>query len=104
MILSSLIILHTASFFHEFWKRKQAEIEYEWDVADFEDGEVFVKTFCFFAVTVAFLLELNSKKKYHFFYLTHKSISSEINCVSLKKTPKNKTRTKQNKPTKQEML
>ncbi|XP_061192079.1 anoctamin-4-like isoform X3 [Saccostrea echinata] len=32
-----------ASFFHEFWKRKQAEIEYEWDVADFEEGEETVR-------------------------------------------------------------
>jgi len=29
-----------ASFFHEFWKRKQAELEYDWDVADFEQEEV----------------------------------------------------------------
>lgn len=32
----------SASFFLEFWKRRQAEIEYEWDVADFEEGEVIV--------------------------------------------------------------
>ena len=30
----------SASFFHEIWKRKQAEIEYDWDVADFEQEEV----------------------------------------------------------------
>ncbi|XP_052279240.1 anoctamin-4-like isoform X4 [Dreissena polymorpha] len=29
-----------ASFFHEFWKRKQAELEYDWDIADFEDEEI----------------------------------------------------------------
>ncbi|XP_055954803.1 anoctamin-4-like [Patella vulgata] len=28
-----------ATFFHEMWKRKQAEIEYDWDVADFEQEE-----------------------------------------------------------------
>ncbi|ESO89283.1 hypothetical protein LOTGIDRAFT_106472, partial [Lottia gigantea] len=28
-----------ATFFHEMWKRKQAEIEYDWDVADFEEEE-----------------------------------------------------------------
>ncbi|WAR09218.1 ANO5-like protein [Mya arenaria] len=32
-----------ASFFHEFWKRKQAELEYEWDVADFEEEEETVR-------------------------------------------------------------
>lgn len=35
------LFVTTATFFHEFWKRKQAEIDYEWDVADFEEGEVF---------------------------------------------------------------
>ena len=30
----------SASFFHEIWKRKQNEIEYDWDVADFEQEEV----------------------------------------------------------------
>ncbi|KAL3882735.1 hypothetical protein ACJMK2_029046 [Sinanodonta woodiana] len=28
-----------ASFFHELWKRKQIELEYEWDTADFEQEE-----------------------------------------------------------------
>ncbi|KAK3580687.1 hypothetical protein CHS0354_017969 [Potamilus streckersoni] len=28
-----------ASFFHELWKRKQVELEYEWDIADFEQEE-----------------------------------------------------------------
>ena len=36
--------MFSASFFQEFWKRKQAEIEYEWDVADFESEEVKIKT------------------------------------------------------------
>ena len=31
-----------ASFFHELWKRKQAEIGYDWDVAEFEQEEVSV--------------------------------------------------------------
>ncbi|XP_056015162.1 anoctamin-4-like isoform X6 [Ostrea edulis] len=39
----AIIMALWASFFHEFWKRKQAEIEYEWDVADFEDGEETVR-------------------------------------------------------------
>ena len=88
MILS-FIILHTASFFHEFWKRKQAEIEYEWDVADFEDGEVFSKHFAFLLLLFCccFFVGVELLKKYHFFYLTHKSISLEINCVSNKKKP-----------------
>lgn len=30
----------TASFFQEFWKRKQHELEYDWDCADFESEEV----------------------------------------------------------------
>ena len=30
----------TATMFLEFWKRKQAEIQYDWDVADFELEEV----------------------------------------------------------------
>lgn len=32
--------MFSASFFQEFWKRKQAEIQYEWDVGDFETEEV----------------------------------------------------------------
>ena len=36
------LFVTTATFFHEFWKRKQAEIDYEWDVADFEEGEVII--------------------------------------------------------------
>lgn len=32
-----------ASFFHEIWKRKQNEIEYDWDVADFEQEEETVR-------------------------------------------------------------
>ncbi|RUS88406.1 hypothetical protein EGW08_003862 [Elysia chlorotica] len=28
-----------AAFFHEMWKRKEAEIEYDWDVADYEEEE-----------------------------------------------------------------
>nr|XP_022287592.1 anoctamin-4-like isoform X1 [Crassostrea virginica] len=39
----AIVMALWASFFHEFWKRKQAEIEYEWDVADFEDGEETVR-------------------------------------------------------------
>ncbi|KAK3097463.1 hypothetical protein FSP39_009845, partial [Pinctada imbricata] len=35
----SIVMALWASFFHEFWKRKQAEIEYEWDVSDFEEEE-----------------------------------------------------------------
>lgn len=30
-----------AVFFIEFWKRHQKEIEYDWDVSNFEDEEVF---------------------------------------------------------------
>lgn len=30
----------SASFFHDFWKRKQNELEYDWDTADFEMEEV----------------------------------------------------------------
>ncbi|XP_053397685.1 anoctamin-4-like isoform X3 [Mercenaria mercenaria] len=32
-----------ASFFHDFWKRKQNEIEYDWDTADFEMEEETVR-------------------------------------------------------------
>ena len=32
--------LVSATMFLEFWKRKQAEIQYDWDVADFEMEEV----------------------------------------------------------------
>ncbi|KAK3580685.1 hypothetical protein CHS0354_017968 [Potamilus streckersoni] len=32
-----------ASFFHEFWKRKQVELEYEWDTSDFEQEEETVR-------------------------------------------------------------
>ncbi|GFO42122.1 anoctamin [Plakobranchus ocellatus] len=28
-----------SAFFHEMWKRKEAEIEYDWDVADYEEEE-----------------------------------------------------------------
>ena len=31
-----------ATFFIEFWKRQQARIQYDWDVADFEENEVFL--------------------------------------------------------------
>lgn len=37
----------SASFFQEFWKRKQAEIEYDWDVANFEADEVNIKKMFF---------------------------------------------------------
>lgn len=40
MTMKLSLLCVAASFFLEFWKRKQAEIEYEWDVADFEEGEV----------------------------------------------------------------
>lgn len=39
----AIVMALWASFFLEFWKRKQAEIEYEWDVADFEEGEETVR-------------------------------------------------------------
>ena len=39
IVIDSLTVF-SASFFHELWKRKQAEIEYDWDVADFEQEEV----------------------------------------------------------------
>jgi len=29
-----------ATFFIEFWKRQQARIQYDWDVADYEETEV----------------------------------------------------------------
>lgn len=29
-----------ATFFIEFWKRQQARIQYDWDVADYEEVEV----------------------------------------------------------------
>ncbi|KAL5010642.1 hypothetical protein ScPMuIL_012947 [Solemya velum] len=32
-----------ASFFHEIWKRKQHEVEYDWDVAEFEQDEETVR-------------------------------------------------------------
>ncbi|KAL3882736.1 hypothetical protein ACJMK2_029047 [Sinanodonta woodiana] len=32
-----------ASFFHELWKRKEVELEYEWDTADFEQEEETVR-------------------------------------------------------------
>ena len=31
----------SATFFIEMWKRRTAEIEYDWDVADFEE-EVYI--------------------------------------------------------------
>ena len=35
-------MLLAATVFLEFWKRKQAELKYDWDVADFELEEVTV--------------------------------------------------------------
>lgn len=35
-VVFAFVMALWASFFHEFWKRKAAELEYEWDVADFE--------------------------------------------------------------------
>ena len=37
--------MFSASFFLEVWKRKQAELEYDWDVADFEQEEVTAQLF-----------------------------------------------------------
>ena len=34
------MIFSTATMFLEFWKRRQAEIAYEWDLLGFEDEEV----------------------------------------------------------------
>nr|XP_022287595.1 anoctamin-4-like isoform X1 [Crassostrea virginica] len=42
-VFFSVFMALWATFFHEFWKRKQAEIDYEWDVADFEEGEETVR-------------------------------------------------------------
>lgn len=39
----AIVMALWASFFLEFWKRRQAEIEYEWDVANFEEGEETVR-------------------------------------------------------------
>jgi len=36
----AIVMALWASFFQEFWKRKQAELEYEWDVEAFEMEEV----------------------------------------------------------------
>lgn len=33
-----------ATFFMEFWKRQQARIQYDWDVADYEEAEVSAMT------------------------------------------------------------
>ena len=33
-------ICYTATTFLEFWKRRQAEIAYEWDLLGYEDEEV----------------------------------------------------------------
>lgn len=33
-------ICYTATMFLEFWKRRQAEIAYEWDLLGYEDEEV----------------------------------------------------------------
>lgn len=34
--------LIAATAFHELWKRRAAEIEYDWDVADFEEEVSFL--------------------------------------------------------------
>ena len=34
------MLFYTATFFLEFWKRKQKMLEYDWDVTDFELEEV----------------------------------------------------------------
>ena len=34
------MVFSTATMFLEFWKRRQAEIAYEWDLLGFEDEEV----------------------------------------------------------------
>ena len=38
--LKCFTVFYAATLFLEFWKRKQKELEYEWDVADFELEEV----------------------------------------------------------------
>ena len=37
MLFLFISMLLSAAFFHEMWKRKEAEIEYDWDVADYEE-------------------------------------------------------------------
>ena len=35
-----MFLIITATMFLEFWKRRQVEIAYEWDLLGFEDEEV----------------------------------------------------------------
>ena len=46
----------SATCFLEFWKRKQAELEYDWDVMDFELEEVGTITATTAHTTIASLL------------------------------------------------
>ncbi|XP_071133980.1 anoctamin-4-like isoform X7 [Mytilus edulis] len=38
-MIFAVVMALWASFFQEFWKRKQHELEYDWDIADFESEE-----------------------------------------------------------------
>lgn len=40
MPICDLCFPHLATMFLEFWKRRQAEIAYEWDLLGYEDEEV----------------------------------------------------------------
>lgn len=39
MILLSLFVFWTVTLFLEFWKRRQAELEYEWDTVEYLEQE-----------------------------------------------------------------
>lgn len=39
MVLLTLIIFRTVTLFLEFWKRRQAELEYEWDTVEYLEQE-----------------------------------------------------------------
>lgn len=39
LFVSLLVINLTVTLFLEFWKRRQARLEYEWDLVDFEEEQ-----------------------------------------------------------------
>ena len=38
--LNPTVIFLTVTLFLEFWKRRQARLEYEWDLVDFEEEQL----------------------------------------------------------------
>ena len=77
--------------FLEFWKRKQAEIQYDWDVADFELEEVTLVLQCFEATSLCANAHLYvtsfAASAGEIYWLQHIRPDFEIRCKKRKLNP-----------------